>query len=139
MRISVDEGQEPFPGAKMLGDQGLYLDCVVVCYFEEVVESNQRKAKVNKRVKTARVVIEDDIGIRKNQFIPLKMGITAHIMVLSALHNFILLNTNEADAKEAIERKFVPRTISDTSDNEGQPPIKRRRVIPTIEKNSKAI
>ena len=59
MRISVDEGQEPFPGAKMLGDQGYKtdLDCVVVCYFKEVVESNQRKAKVNKRVQTARVVI----------------------------------------------------------------------------------
>lgn len=75
----VDEGQEPFPGAKMLADQGYKtdLDCVVVCYSEEVVENNQRKAKVNKRVKTAKVVIEDDIGIWKNQFIPLKMGITA--------------------------------------------------------------
>ena len=50
----------------------------MVNYSEEVVESNERKAKVNARVKSARVVIEDDIGMLKWQFLPLLMGITAH-------------------------------------------------------------
>ena len=50
----------------------------MVNYSEEVVESNERKAKVNTRVKSARVVIEDDIGMLKWQFLPLLMGITAH-------------------------------------------------------------
>ena len=50
----------------------------MVCYSEEVVENDERKAKVNKRVKSARVVIEDDIGMWKWQFLPLLMGITAH-------------------------------------------------------------
>lgn len=70
----VDEGKEPFPGAKMLEDQGYKTDrdCLVVCYSKEVVESNERKAKINKRVKTDRVVIEDDIGMWKHQF-PLLM------------------------------------------------------------------
>ena len=54
------------------------LDCLVVCYSEEAVENNERKAKVNKRVKAARVVIEDDIGMWKWQFMTLLMGITAH-------------------------------------------------------------
>ena len=70
----VDEEKEPFPGAKMLEDQGYKTDrdCLVVCYSKEVVESNERKAKINKRVKTDRVVIEDDIGMWKHQF-PLLM------------------------------------------------------------------
>ena len=50
----------------------------MVCYSEEAVENNERKAKLNQRVKTARVVIEDDIGMWKWQFIPLMLGITAH-------------------------------------------------------------
>ena len=88
----VDEGKEPFPGAKMLGYQSYKTDwdCLVVCYSKEVVENNERKAKVNKRVKTARVVIEDDIGIWKHQF-PLSMGITA-ISVPAALHLIMVLD-----------------------------------------------
>ena len=51
-------------------------------------------------------MIEDDIGMWKHQF-PLLMWITALsvptasdlIMVLDALHNFILRNTREADSK----------------------------------------
>ena len=65
------------------------------------MEKKEQKAKVNKSVKTARVVIEDDIEIRKQQF-SLLMRITALnvpaasdlIMILDALHNFILLNTS---------------------------------------------
>ena len=67
------------------------LDCLVVCYSEEAVENNERKASVNKRVKTARVVIEDDIGMWKWQFIPLKMGITAHSV--PAASNLIMVRS----------------------------------------------
>ena len=45
---------------------------------EQVEESNERKASVNQKVKKGRVVIEDDIGMWKWQFLPLLTGITAH-------------------------------------------------------------
>ena len=50
----------------------------MVCYSEEVVENNERKARVNNMVKRGRVVIEDDIGMWKWQFLGLLTGITAH-------------------------------------------------------------
>ena len=102
----------------MLGDQGYKTDrdCLVVCYSEELVENNEWKAKVNKRMKTARVVIEDDIAIWKHQY-PLLMGMTALsvpaasdlIMVLDALHNFILRNTREADTKLSKIQRRSPK------------------------------
>ena len=106
VKLHID-GWRPFPGALILGDsayKGTY-PFMATPYLEGAIRGDDRKRRYNAAFKTARNVVERTIGILKNKFNMLKIGLRMKdevkcaraIEILCAIHNFIIRKKNPGD------------------------------------------
>ena len=102
-----NEGWRAFPGAIIIGDSAYdgTFPFMATPYLDGAARGNERKMRYNVAFKKARNVVERTIGILKNKFLMLKVGLRLKDMVdcarvieiLCAIHNFIIRKRNPND------------------------------------------